>query len=199
MVPPPRAPAYTPVPPRINTGSVSPRPSRAALSAKTCIAICPRSARSARRFGPWGCGGDHPDLLVTQGESTMYVECAVLFDDGSIRSSDAQAWVLDCINSAKNPDFMVDIAITTRGSQRPKRREITQPIETWLALLDYDSIRTAQAAQAQLPSKVFEFRDWRVRLSALPVLPDRRGNDFRANRNRPCDWSIRRNQCERHP
>ncbi len=129
----------------------------------------------------------------------MYVECAVLFDDGSIRSSDAQAWELDCINSAKNPDFMVDIAITTRGSQRPKRREITQPIETSLALLDYDSIRTAQAAQAQLPSKVFEFRDWRVRLSALPVLPDRRGNDFRANRNRPCDWSIRRNQCERHP
>jgi hypothetical protein len=47
----------------------------------------------------------------------MYVECAVLFDDGSIRSSDAQAWVLDCINSATNPDFMVDIAITTRGSQ----------------------------------------------------------------------------------
>ena len=45
------------------------------------------------------------DLLVTRPDSAMYVECVVVFDDGSSPSSDGQAWVCECIDTVNNPDF----------------------------------------------------------------------------------------------
>jgi uncharacterized protein (DUF488 family) len=59
-----------------------------------------------------------PDFLVTRGDSRMYVECDGLFEDRSRTTSDSEACRTDYINAARNPDFMVDVAIEHFGSLR---------------------------------------------------------------------------------
>ena len=112
------------------------------------------------------------DLLVTGLDSAMYVECVVLFKDGSRPTLDGQKWLCDCIDAANKPDFHVGIRGTHGHGSRPKKREITKRIEDWLGSLDYDSIRAGRTGR---PSEEFEFGEWRVSLSAVPVSPDRRG------------------------
>jgi hypothetical protein len=122
-----------------------------------------------------------PDFLVTKDGSKAYVECVVLFADGSRRSTDSESWLKDCIDAARNPDFMVSIRFEHFGSRRPKKRQVTRQIEDWLASLDYDSVRAASSMEgfrAQLPTTTFDFADSRVRLKALPVHPDKRGHDM---------------------
>ena len=118
-----------------------------------------------------------PDMLVARGDSRMYVECVVLFEDGSDPGSDGQAWLRDCIDSAKHPDLIVGVGIRARGSQRPREREVTKRIEEWLNSLNYDDVHDAHAAHAGLPTETFDFRGWRVVLTALPMAPHRRGVD----------------------
>jgi hypothetical protein len=119
----------------------------------------------------------HPDFLVSQSGSTMYIECVVLFEDGSTPTSDSEAWIKDCVDAARNPDFMVSIRIERRGTRRPKRRDITRQIETWLETLDYDLVHDALLQKVELPWRSFEFGDARVKLTAIPVKPEARGHD----------------------
>jgi hypothetical protein len=127
---------------------------------------------------PGGTG--RPDLLVTRGDARVYVECAVLFEDGSRKASDSEAWLKDCIDAARNPDFMVGIVFERFGSLRPKKRHVTHEIENWLASLDYNSVLEAsgEGNAPSFPSQTFDFVDSRVKLTALPVHPDARGNDM---------------------
>jgi len=37
----------------------------------------------------------------------VYIECTVMFSDDEL--DDAEAWIFECINSARNPDFLVDV------------------------------------------------------------------------------------------
>ncbi|WP_144972154.1 hypothetical protein [Mycobacteroides abscessus] len=120
----------------------------------------------------------HPDLLLTKDGSRVYIECVVLFEDGSRQSTDSESWVKDCIDAAKNPDFVVGVRFEHFGKLRPKQSQVTRHIEGWLATLDYDSVSAAsRAGESHYPSKNFDFADSRVRLTAIPVHPDRRGND----------------------
>jgi hypothetical protein len=116
-------------------------------------------------------GTRRPDFLVTRHDCQMYVECVVLFDDHNKQSTDSEAWLKDCIDAARNPDFMVDISFIS-GTRRPKKRDVTLQIETWLTSLDYDEVR---AQDAELPSQTFDFGGCSTRLTALPVHPDSRG------------------------
>lgn len=70
---------------------------------------------------------DRPDFLVTKGQVSMYVEAAVVFNGH--RDSDGWNWVCDCINDAKNPDFMVDVEIPKEGKRRPAARKIIDPLQ----------------------------------------------------------------------
>jgi hypothetical protein len=117
-------------------------------------------------------GTRRPDLLVTRDDCRMYVECVVLFDDSNKQSTDSEAWLKDCIDAARNPDFMVDIRFV-RGTRRPKKRDVTRRIEAWLASLDYDEVRGL--GTADLPSQTFDFDGCSTSLTALPVHPDSRG------------------------
>jgi hypothetical protein len=121
-----------------------------------------------------------PDFLVTKDDSKAYVECVALFEDGSRRSTDSESWLKDCIDAARNPDFMVSIRFEQFGSLRPKKRQVTRQIEDWLASLDYDTVREASSGEAEsrFPSRIFNFADSRVKLTALPVNPDARGDDM---------------------
>jgi hypothetical protein len=126
-----------------------------------------------------GVGG-RPDFLVEKDGAKAYVECAVLFADGSRISTDSEAWVKDCIDAARNPDFVVGVRFERLGSRRPKKSQITRPIEDWLGSLDYDSVRDAASAgdTPRFPQESFEFAGFQVRLTALPVHPDTRGKDI---------------------
>ncbi|CAJ1508104.1 hypothetical protein [[Mycobacterium] holstebronense] len=114
-----------------------------------------------------------PDFLVAKGPFSMYVEAAFIFNADP--TSDAWNWVCDCVNDAKNSDFMVDLEITAEGKQRPAKREIVEPLEAWLRTLDYDRALADQTAGRALPHWQLPARDWVLSLTAGPVRPDRRG------------------------
>lgn len=44
-------------------------------------------------------GSGRPDPRVARGGKAMYVECVVLFDDGSRQSTDSEAWIKDFIDA----------------------------------------------------------------------------------------------------
>jgi hypothetical protein len=114
-----------------------------------------------------------PDFLVTREPVSMYVEAAVVFN--GLENSDAWNWVCDCVNDAKNPDFMVDLEIPTQGKQRPAARKIIEPLEKWLATLDADRALTDHAAGRPLPQRQLTADDWVLDYTAAPVSVDRRG------------------------
>lgn len=122
--------------------------------------------------------GQGPDFLVEKDDSSINVECAVLFKDGSRWNSDGERWALDCIDAARNPDFFVGVRIVSYGS-RLKRSRVIADVESWLNTLDYESVRDALMQRGERPSRTFNFGDddWRVTLSAIPFSPDHRGED----------------------
>lgn len=118
--------------------------------------------------------GRQPDFLVSREQERVYVESVALFEKSA--GPDILDWILACIDTASNPDFMVDVDIVNSGTQYPGRREIARPIESWLANLDYDSARASRNIENERERRVFTFRDWGVRLTARPRAPDRRGD-----------------------
>ena len=115
----------------------------------------------------------NPDFLVTKGRLSMYVEAAVVFNGH--QDSDAWNWVCDCVNDAKNPDFMVDLEIPTQGEQRPAKAKIVDALEKWLATLDPDQVLADRDAGRPLPRTQIPAGDWVLDYTAAPVLPNRRG------------------------
>jgi hypothetical protein len=83
--------------------------------------------------------------------------------------------VCDCINDAKNPDFMVDLEIVEHGKQRPAASKIILPLEGWLATLDYDPVLADRNRLDRLPYTQLPAGDWVLGYTAAPVSPDRRG------------------------
>jgi len=117
---------------------------------------------------------NRPDFLVTRNSGSVYIECTVMFSDDEL--DDAEAWIFECINSARNPDFLVDVwGVEQIGSQRPRKSEITAPIKEWLASLDADAELAQVNAGGEPPHCKFGFRDWSIALGAWPVEPDHRG------------------------
>ncbi len=124
-------------------------------------------------------GTGHPDLLVTNGTTRMYVECVALFENRrGLGSADAQQWIFECINGTPHPDFMVDVDIESPGQRRPRGKHIRQQVLEWLNSLDYEAARAVRYTD-DADTKVFAFGDWQVRLTANPVLPDHRGEPGR--------------------
>jgi hypothetical protein len=134
---------------------------------------------------------DRPDFLVTKGTVTMYVEAAVVFN--GYRDSDAWNWVCDCVNDAKNPDFLVDLEIPVERKRRPTARKIIAPLEQWLATLDADRVLGDQDAGRPYPHIQLLADDWILEYTAVPVRPDRRGISGRligSYPTRPVDFST---------
>ena len=119
-----------------------------------------------------------PDFLVAVGDDRAYVECMVLLEEECFRS-DSQAWLFERINGVESADFMVDLTIEEVGTQRPRAKEIVQPIERWLDSLDWQTVSERMSNGGAAPEQTFQYRDWRIRLAAWPVRADRRGEPGR--------------------
>ncbi|WP_199253852.1 hypothetical protein [Mycolicibacterium mengxianglii] len=123
-------------------------------------------------------GSGHPDFMVSDDTSRMYVECVVLFQNRPPRGNpDAQAWLLECISTMSNPDFLVDVDIDKFGTQRPRKADIVRKVNTWLESLDYELALTLDPADAT--EQRFVFNDWEVTLTAVPVMRQHRGEPGR--------------------
>jgi len=82
-----------------------------------------------------------PDFLVSEESAGLYVESAAIFNSDDIENAAGRAWICECVNSAQNTDFMVDLDIEEVGIQQPRRRQIVAPLEEWLATLDWAAAR----------------------------------------------------------
>jgi hypothetical protein len=79
-----------------------------------------------------------PDFLVRNEASALfYVECTVAAAGGTRGTTE---WIYDCISDVETRDFLVGVDHIERGTQRPKRVEVTQPIAQWLAELNPDEL-----------------------------------------------------------
>lgn len=113
---------------------------------------------------------ESPDFRIAKGKSRFQVECIALFGSGDKRS-DAQQWLLRCINDIQHPDYYVSVRIVTMADRRVARRKVTPAIREWLASLNYETICATHRNQPQR----FTFGETCIDLTPLAVSPDRRG------------------------
>jgi hypothetical protein len=118
-----------------------------------------------------------PDFRVSRGSNGMYIECAAMAGDDVVENATGQAWICDCIERAQNPDFMIQVDITAIGTDQRTVDEIVQPVEEWLDTLPYDDLSRLFDTSMDIANEVFEFRDWEVRIGAIPVNDESRGRD----------------------
>jgi hypothetical protein len=123
-----------------------------------------------------------PDFLVTDGETSMYVECVVFLS--GLRPVKGQgdgerSWIFEATNRARDPNFFVEIEIRQSGKQRPKASEIVEPLENWLSALDPDEVGDQIAAGMSNPELVLTARGWVIEYSAWPRDPESRNEQGR--------------------
>jgi hypothetical protein len=122
-------------------------------------------------------GPGRPDFRL-DGEQPLYVEATTAFsgivEEG--RHRERESWVLDALNQGKSANFFVWIHIEKVGMELPAVREVVGPVEEWLDDLDPDEVEASRNAGQGLRTHTFAFRDWRIRLEALPKRPESRGN-----------------------
>lgn len=118
-----------------------------------------------------------PDFRIEKRGKALYVEGAVVFsgivDKG--RSGVREGWILDALNRGTSDSFFIGIEFEQVGTERPSDREIFEPVESWLASLDPDDVEAQYEVSGDHPSKSFDFRDWLIRVQAVPVGRDARG------------------------
>jgi hypothetical protein len=121
----------------------------------------------------------NPDFLVSRAPHSIYVECVTMFGDDGTDNPAGRAWICECTNRAKDPDFMVNLDIEQVGTGQPRVSQVTQPLEEWLATLDADAIRADVEAGLDGPRFELTVRDWKLHFEAWPVPPERRGKHRR--------------------
>lgn len=117
-----------------------------------------------------------PDFLLTRRGSRLYVEASVVFSgiNGGEHDDGAPGWLQDAIDTIVDPRFFVSIADITPGPERLKKREVTVPLERWLAGLDPDQAEADHKAGWGLPQTTCCHRGWEITYEAWPVMPSAR-------------------------
>jgi hypothetical protein len=123
--------------------------------------------------------GGAPDFRMTRGDSKSFLVEGTTSFSGIVdekRHPKREAAVLAAVDEAKNPNFTVRLEIEEVGDQ-PKEREIVEPLEGWLAGLDYDDVRARGFLDA--PQWPLHVRGWKLLFTAFAVPPDARGRPDR--------------------
>ena len=115
----------------------------------------------------------HPDFVLTKGGERLFLEATITGTNPGLPGSGSNAaQVYDWINQAHDPNYFVSVDIIEAGRTTPKRREVTKPLEAWLAGLA-DNWRVHRAAlergdSSDLPSCELAIRDWVLEFEAYP-------------------------------
>ena len=114
-----------------------------------------------------------PDFEVTRPTGQFLLEAATteagIVEPG--RDGTREGWIIDALNAAPHANFFVSLRFRLVGQQRPRNVEIAGPVAAWLDGLEADEI----LATSNFPEQEFVFRDWRIRLRAIPKSPEWRG------------------------
>jgi hypothetical protein len=118
-----------------------------------------------------------PDFLLSRGEERLFVEAAVVFSGivDEQRDGMREGWVIDAANRGTSRTFCLGIEFESVGAQKPRDRDVYEPLEAWLEGLDPDAVAAERDAGQPLPTKLIEIVDWRVRFEAHPIAPELRG------------------------
>jgi hypothetical protein len=122
--------------------------------------------------------GTHPDFRLDRGGEAFFME-ALAVSSGVVeegRHGTREGWILDAVNQAKNANFFVGLDFEHVGMERPRLREVTNPIEQWLESLDPDEVTTAILEGGEPPELRLPIRDWELSVEAYPVNQEHRGD-----------------------
>ena len=119
-----------------------------------------------------------PDLLVRRGEDEFLIEAAAVHGDDVITPHQRQLsrQLQDLINLVRSSAFLVALEVITYGPCTPSRRDVAIPAERWLSGLDADELLAAERGGADPQALVFAFDGWRMRLEAIPLKSEHRGD-----------------------
>lgn len=122
--------------------------------------------------------GRRPDLLLSKGSDSFFIEATVALGDGVIRRDQrARADQLyAAIDRVNNRDFLVHTSLERVGDGTPGRKIVTAPVDRWLATLDPDVVRRGADAVGAAPAMLIDEGGWRVRLEATGKKPELRGD-----------------------
>ncbi len=120
--------------------------------------------------------GTRPDFVVPScgAEPGLVVESVTTFSGivtDEERESGRVAYVLDTIDEIECPEFQVHLDLHSIGTEQPSKRQIKDPIERWLATLDYEeelAKRTEQPLWKRPPTRI-AFRDWEIEVQPIPM------------------------------
>jgi hypothetical protein len=118
-----------------------------------------------------------PDFLATRGDAAFYLEATIVgYPDDEMARRRRRDLVLDFADEAFSPDFWVNIKVPVEGQTTPAKSQIKQPIEDWLAGLQWSA---GEASPGSAPEFELRVRDWVLRLRAYPRTESLRGDpDF---------------------
>lgn len=116
---------------------------------------------------------DKPDFLISRHGAAAYVECKAVIERSR---TGAEAAILDATNTAKHPDFILELDVECEGSQEPSAAKIRASIENWLQGLNADDEIAARAAGEPPKTLGLKIGGWELLYTAHPVTSEQRGN-----------------------
>jgi hypothetical protein len=116
--------------------------------------------------------------LLSRAGISFYLEAAaVLGADvlGERARRPLVAAVYDAINRMDEPNFFLTVDIDSCGDRMPGRRQLLDPLASWLREHDPDEVLTSYNERGDLPERRLAFDGWDLWFQAIPVSPDHRG------------------------
>jgi hypothetical protein len=131
------------------------------------------------RVHPESDRGTRPDFSLSRDGRTSYLEAVMPSppsdeprQPGSVRT------VMEYIDSARNPDFFLNVRFIAPDGDTRRKRDVVGAVEDWLSSLDWDTWwRGGLSPDIAYPEVELAVRGWLLGLRALPRSPDRRGGD----------------------
>jgi hypothetical protein len=110
----------------------------------------------------------HPDFLVERTGESYYVEAATVFSGivvSPTRGGRLKASIEDILSMIDASTFFVALQWDRIGEKMPKRREIVEQVNAWLATLDPEQVAAAEAAARHNDGwRSFTVGDWEFSL-----------------------------------
>lgn len=124
-----------------------------------------------------------PDFLARRDGEAVYVEAAAVMDSGLVGEEDVtsirEGWIFDITNECESSDFHLQLEIVAHGERRPAKKEILQPLRSWLGGLDADVVTGAISEGCEVPALSISAAGWDLVYRAHPVPAEHRGRPGR--------------------
>jgi hypothetical protein len=116
-----------------------------------------------------------PDFLMCNGADSFYLEATVVgHSTAELSRRRRERAVIELIDQARHPDFLVMIKTIGLGQQQPSRSAVVRAVESWLNSLDWEAERQHTADLNRAPDHI-EAAGSHLFLRPWPKEPEARG------------------------